>query len=244
MFFWTPKRTKNRPQPGGIGCRVLSRVVCEMICGSAFSRNIVHCIVVAISKLPPPLYNTQHSLKANPLKSSLQSLSPTSPTPPMCNAQYISLASLATHIPKECVCTSLTSFNMMGSNSRVVGAGLTLPGKVVFVYSLWGGVLARRKKCSRARPQACLKGRTRLCFWALPSGNNPTMQTLTRNAVSRRVFWATFHEEKSQSSLKKSGSSIRFTLVWGIRRYRRGVPFRGRSCVCGARARRRSRRWL
>ena len=41
-----------------------------MICGSAFSRNIVHCIVVAISKLPPPLYNTQHSLKANPLKSS------------------------------------------------------------------------------------------------------------------------------------------------------------------------------
>ena len=50
-----------------------------MICGSAFSRNIVHCTVVAISKLPPPLYNTQHSLKANPLKSSPQALSPTLP---------------------------------------------------------------------------------------------------------------------------------------------------------------------
>ena len=54
MFFWTPKRTKNRPQTGGIGCRVLSRVFCESIRGSAFSRYIASIVAGACKRAYAP----------------------------------------------------------------------------------------------------------------------------------------------------------------------------------------------
>ena len=91
MYFFEPskKYQKNGPQTGGRETAFLIVWVCGLreYLWVGLRRNIVHCIVVAISKLPPPLYNTQHSLKANPLKSSLQSISP---TPPMCNAESLS----------------------------------------------------------------------------------------------------------------------------------------------------------
>ncbi len=67
MFFLShQKEPKNGPQTGGISCRMLSRVFCEMICGSAFGRYIASIVVGVRKRAYTPLQQPRHSLTTAP----------------------------------------------------------------------------------------------------------------------------------------------------------------------------------
>ena len=147
MFFWTPKRTKNRAQTAGIGCRVLSRVFCESILGSAFSRYIASIVAGACKQAyaPTTTATTQsNDCPSNPLpKPSLQLFQCAMPN------IYRSLHSLLTF--QMSVSAHPFPFSMWWGSTRRVGAELT----ILVTWGVWLGRVATLVAGRKAEGNGC-----------------------------------------------------------------------------------------